>query len=399
MFRNIYNIFRKLAVCYALEMKMVLKDAGVILFFCFLPLAYPVIYSLIYNPEVVRNVPMVVVDHDRTAVSRNLVRKLDATPEIWVKGYAANLGEGKRAMHSHEVYGILEIPHGFERKLNSGEQADAVLYSEMSLLLRYKAFLVASVNVASEFGSELQTATIDNAVPAGASYAVGDPMPVASIAMGNIESGFDSFIMPGVLVLILHQCIILSVGMMGGAMHEDPKKIGYDPINLLHSTTLTLIAKALCYLTIMAFFAIFLLHYIPLIFRFPMEGDVWQIFLFILPMMIACVALGFCLQALVTERETIFLIWVVTSVVFLFLSGLTWPQFAMPPVWKGLSSLVPATWGVEGFIKMNTNGASLTQVSTEYHALWILAAAYSFLAYFIHRFILRPRLRRRLLLA
>lgn len=47
---------------YCREFKMVTHDVGIILFFMFLPLAYPIIYSLIYNPELVKDVSMVVVD-------------------------------------------------------------------------------------------------------------------------------------------------------------------------------------------------------------------------------------------------------------------------------------------------------------------------------------------------
>ena len=68
-------------------------DKGLLLFFGFLPFVYPVLYSLIYNPEVVREVEMIVVDHDRTPLSREMVRKIDAceqdgswaTPPTWPK--------------------------------------------------------------------------------------------------------------------------------------------------------------------------------------------------------------------------------------------------------------------------------------------------------------------------
>jgi ABC-2 type transport system permease protein len=107
-------------------------------------------------------------------------------------------------------------------------------------------------------------------------------------------------------------------------------------------------------------------------------------------MVIACMGLGFCFQGIVWERESVFVLWVVTSVVFLFLSGLTWPRYAMAPFWKGLSACIPATWGVEGFIRMNTNGASLSQVHSDYVNLWILAAVYLVLAYCVQRWLVRP---------
>jgi len=55
-----------------------------------------------------------------------------------------------------------------------------------------------------------------------------------------------------------------------------------------------------------------------------------------------------------------------------------------------LADAVPGTWGVEGFIRMNTNGASLAQVSVEYRNLWILAAIYLTAGYLVQRFVQRP---------
>ena len=68
------------------ELLLVFRDSGVVIFFVVLNLAYPVLYALIYNPEVVRNERVVVIDDNRTALSRDLVRRLDATQEVAIVG-------------------------------------------------------------------------------------------------------------------------------------------------------------------------------------------------------------------------------------------------------------------------------------------------------------------------
>ena len=375
---------------YIRELKLIFHDVGIILFLAFLPLAYPLVYSFIYNPELVRHVKMVVVDNDRSALSRELVRNLDATQEINIIGYAANLDEGKRAMHSHDCYGILEIPEGFEKKVGRGESSPAVLYAEMSLLLRYRGFLVATTNVTQAMGSELMTEQINNALPMAETIVTGDPMGVENVAMGNLESGFDSFIMPGVLVLILQQCLVLAIGMSGGAKREKPWLFSATVASGSTGVLKSMLGEGLAYLTVIVLPVIYILHYVPLMFSFPMAGSPWEILVFILPMVIASIALGLCFQGLCRERESVFILWVVTSVMFLFLSGLTWPRYAMPGFWKILSDLVPATFGVEGFIRMNTNGASLSQVRPDYIALWIQAGGYTILAFLIQKFIVHP---------
>ena len=390
MSKNRQNIFRQFLEVYCNEFKLVLHDPGILLFFLFLPLAYPVIYSLIYNPELVRDVKLVVVDHDRSAMSRELVRNLDATQEAWVIGYAADLNEARRAMNEKKCYGILEIPEGFGRAIGRGEQGEAALFCESSLLLRYRSFLVATTNVAQAMGAEILADKINNIAPLATTVVDGDLMPINNISMGNIEGGFDSFIMPGVLILILHQSLILAAGMAGGAKRERPGVTGYVGVNAAPSVAMTMFGQMACYGTILAVPVVYLVHYVPLMFSFPMAGNVLEILAFILPLFIAAAALGFCLQGIVWERETVFVLWVVTSVVFLFLSGLTWPRYAMSPFWHFVSDCVPATWGVEGFIRMNSNGASLAQVRNDYIHLWILAAIYMALAYCVQRWVVRP---------
>lgn len=382
--------FKEFFHVYCREFRITFRDQGIMIFFLFLPFGYPILYSLVYNPEIVRDVRMVVVDHDRTATSRELVREIDACQEAYVIGYAADLDEARRIMNDHKVYGILEIPAGFERHIGRQETANAVFYSDMSLMLRYRGFLVATTNVMQAMGAEILNERIDLVAPLAETIAVADPLPSHNVSLGNIESGFDSFIMPGIVILILHQCLILASAMAGGAKHEDPRMIGYNPVNLASSTAMTMAGQMMCYFTIIFVPAIFLYHYVPLIFRFPMAGDIWSEMLFLFPMMVGCLAIGFILQGVTRERETVFIFWVVTSVILLFLSGLTWPRFAMPEIWRIFGDLFPATYGVEGFIRLNTNGASLSQVSYEYYALWIQAGVYLIIAYCVQRWVMRP---------
>ena len=97
-------------------------------------------------------------------------------------------------------------------------------------------------------------------------------------------------------------------------------------------------------------------------------------------MLIATAFLGITLQILVKEREMSFPVVVFTSIVFLFLSGLTWPRYAMSWLWKGVGDLIPAVWGMEGFIRINSNNATIFDNSHCYLMMWALAVFYFFTA-------------------
>lgn len=90
------------SICYIwwIEMKNTIKDEGVLIFFILVPLFYPLLYSWIYNNEVVRNVPVVVVDQSHTATSRQFIRMFNASPDVEVACYCNSLPEAKTLLHN-----------------------------------------------------------------------------------------------------------------------------------------------------------------------------------------------------------------------------------------------------------------------------------------------------------
>ena len=89
---------RKVGRMMRLEFDLIRRDEAVIIFFVLLAIVYPPLYSLIYNPEVVRDEAVVVVDDDRSELSRRFTRDLDASPDVWVKDYATSMDQARDMM-------------------------------------------------------------------------------------------------------------------------------------------------------------------------------------------------------------------------------------------------------------------------------------------------------------
>ncbi len=379
------------------EFYVVFHDAGALLFFFALPLLYPLVYTLIYNPEIVEEIPFVVVDDSRTPESRELVRMIDATQSMKSVGYAASLEEARRWHAEKACYGIMVIPEDYATKIARGEQAVVPFYSDMSLLIRYREFLTTLTNIQLATGAQIRQEKIDVA------GLVSGSLPTSAVGsqstfLGNTQQGFASFVMPGILILILQQSLMLGVTMLCGTARERRRRNhGHDLVAVKAPPTATLMGKALCYVTIYLPLIIYVLHIVPWIFDLPMAEHPIDAVLFILPLLFASVFMGMTIQGFVKERETSMLIIVFSSVVFLFLSGLTWPRYAIDYPWSIFSQLVPATWGIEGFVRINTNGATLAQNATPYQMLWALTAIYfmtSLLAcYAQHRFFKKKRIK------
>ena len=76
---------------------------------------------------------------------------------------------------------------------------------------------------------------------------------------------------------------------------------------------------------------------------------------------------------------------VFTSVPLLFISGISWPGAAIPPFWKYFSYVFPSTFGINGFVRINNMGGTLSEVAFEYKALWLQAGFYFLTTCLVYR--------------
>lgn len=383
------NWLRNLCKVWRREFRLVVSDAGVLIFFLGLPTLYPIVYTLIYNPEIVTDMPVAVVDDCRSPQSRELVRMIDATQAAKVIGYASSKSEARQWHADKRCYAVIEISEDYSRKIARGEQAPVMFYCDMSLLLRYRAMLMAFTQVQMAVDGDLRQQSID-ALGSVGQVAMGSAGQVESnpLFIGDTSQGFASFVIPGIMVLILQQSLILGITMLAGGRAERRRRNGgVDPEDIPEaSATATALGRMLCYLVIYIPLTLYMFMWIPAMFDLPQSGSLGEYLLFIMPMMIASSFLGISLGVFVTERESSMLVIVFTSVVFLFLSGLTWPLYAFSPFWKIVAGFVPATWGIQGFIRMISDGAAMHQQTPCYLMLWGLAALYFITSLLILRY-------------
>ena len=371
------------------EFHLASRDMGVMLFFLALPIAYPILYALIYNPEYVHDVPVVVVDDCRSATTREYIRRLDASQYVDVTGYAANMQEARQAMAQKDCYAIVHFPEDFEECIGRGETAHMPVYCDMSLLLRYKSVLMAQTDVTASMSADIQAEVLQLAAMQGLSAGSGIVPTVesTSVPMGNTSTGLASALLPGILVLILQQSLVLGICMLAAGSRERARRNGgTDPLAIPASITATMTGKALCYFIIYIVPTIYILKYVPMFFSFPQNGHSLDIIIFIVPFLLSTIFFGMVVQRFIHERESVFLLFVFSSILFLFFSGLSWPQYGMNTFCTLLGSCFPSTWGINGYIHIKTNGAELWQVAHPYGMLWLLTAAYFIIAYLIHRY-------------
>jgi len=145
----------------------------------------------------------------------------------------------------------------------------------------------------------------------------------------------------------------------------------------------SLLGRSTAYLSIYIPVSAFVLGVVPRLFDFPQLVEFSDLALFVLPYLLAAVMFGISLSALAHQRESIILIIVFTSVPMLFLSGVSWPASAMSWYWKTLGAVIPSTPAINGFVRLSSMGASLSDVAREWCHLWCLAGGYTLIAWWV----------------
>ena len=357
------------------ELRKVLSDSGVLVFFIIVPLLYPLLYAYLYGRDVVREVPVVVVDECRSATSREFLRKSDATPDLKIISYCADMEEARNLIHRHKAYGLIHIPAEFERTLADGRQATVNLYCDMSGLLYYKALLSGCTMVSLDMNRDIQMERLS-----GMSDWEKDvmTMPIENeyVTMFNPANGFQAFLIPAVLILVLQQTLILGVCMLAGTENERRRE-GSLILGAEYSNPITVLGgKALAYLLVYGFTATYVLCFVPWLFNMPQLWQLPTLVAFIVPFLLASIFFAISISFFIRDRESCFLLFVFVSVPLIFMSGISWPTSNMPVFWRVVAQIFPSTHAINGFARIGTSGALLQDVRYECIGLWIQSAVY-----------------------
>jgi len=372
---------------FAEELKHVFRDPGVIVLFFAAGLLYPILYSFVYKNEALRDMPVAVIDNSHSSVSRDFIRKIDATPELGI-AYACNsMQEAKQLYADNKVHGIVYIPRDFSKDITAGRQTHVLAYANMASMMYYKGMYAGITYASLDMGKHIQ---MKNLITKGLTNRQAEisasPIQYEGHAQYNPQGGFPSFLLPAVLILILQQTLVLGIGMLAGTAREENTFHNLIPYQQKYHGTLRIITgKALAYLLLYAFIGSYNLILIPHLFNLPHLISWANLVPFMLPYLLACIFFGMGISVFFWKRENSMLLYLWTSMPLLFISGFSWPNTHIHVFWKTVSYFFPSTFGIQGFIKMNSMGASLSQVNFECTGLWIQAGVYFIFAFFVYR--------------
>lgn len=360
------------------EYKTMLCDRGVALIMVGSFLVYPFFYPLPYLSEVVKDVPLTVVDLDASQMSRRLIRMLDASELLATRYFRPDLETAKGDLFSGDSHGIIVIPRHFHRDSLRGEPTRLSLYSDVSNFIIHRQVVSGCLQVSGTLSAAIGIRSLQaRGYNVNEAVHAGRPLPLAIADLFNATQGYAQYIVPAVFILLLQQTLLVGIGMLAGTIRDTSGTSQPSVVSTgAYDTIRAVMGKSCAYLSLYMMHTICLVCVMEVFYRFPRRGDLTDLFCFMLVFLTAVTFMGTALSYTFKRRETSLMILLFTSIIALFLSGITWPVEALPAWLRAVSLLIPTTAGIDGFLRINQMGATLQDVRFDCHILCLLSIAY-----------------------
>ena len=365
------------------ELKIIFTDAGCLLVMVGAIFMYSIFYMMPFSNQATREVPIGIIDNDRSAMSREFVRDLNSTEYVKVENDFTDINQAKKEYYKNKIQAFVVIPKDFERDIKRGKPSFVSTYTDSAFMIIYKQVATAVATLATEFGAKIEVGTLmKKGVPKDTAIKLVMPFDLVQTPLFNPIGSYQNYIYPMVLILLLQQTMIIGACMIGSTLREKingiriREKDGSVKLYKLDSITPytnnpveIVLGKAFAYSGLYFIYAMLYFLIFPSFVVYDMTYNILPMLLILIPYLLSCAFLGQGLVYFLSKREVSFFILVSSSVPLIFLPGFVWPKEAIPVLLNTVSKLIPFEPACDGLIKINQFGANFSQVQ---HDFWIL---------------------------
>jgi len=360
-----------IAGAFAGEWRRVLAVRGSFMILILAPLIYGLYYPQPYLNQILRKIPIAVVDNDLSDLSQRIVQTLDASGAVSVTVRAATLADARAALDRGEAFAVVGIPPGAERDVLKGLAVPVPIYADATYLFLFRTTGNGIAVALSTLSSELAAggARTDGSL-VKATLASSSPAETLLQPIFNPVGGYASYVVPAAFVLILQQTLLIGVA---GLTVMTLSQAGGGAFSRVLGRG---IAHLTMYLAPLALYFIVL----PRVYGFSALGSPLQLFALASAFILATSFMGQAVGVWFTRAENPTLIFLGTSLPQFFLAGFSWPREAIPKPVQTAGYVFPSDLAIDGIVRLDQLGANLWDVARDWGGLWLLAAVYFILA-------------------
>jgi ABC-2 type transport system permease protein len=346
------------------SVRTMLSDSGVLLLLLLAPVLYAVYYPWPYATQTVTRVPVMVVDQEHSALSRQITRWAGASPRLEVLRVTASEQEAQAALWRGEIEGYALLPAGLKRALLRGEAAPVTVAGNGAYALLNKTVLTGFSEVVASVSAGAELRQLEaSGQPALQARASRNPLSLERVPLFNPTEGYGSYVVPAVALLILQQTLLMGTALLVGTWAEAGRQRDSAAVWCGRILGLSSVGVAV---GLLFFGWVFLLQ------DYPRGGNVGGAVLLLalyVPAVCACGAwLGWCFG----NRERALQVLLFTALPLAFVAGFSWPAEALPQGLQALRWLAPSTAAIQASLRLNQMGARISEVWPELACLLTL---------------------------
>lgn len=335
--------------------------------------------TLPYAHRTMDDLPVAVIDMDHSAVSRELIRLLDAAPKIATRAYD-QLPEAQHDLAWRELFGIVVIPVDFEKRVLRGESVTVPIFGDATnrmangqiqqdisatyteLSLRYNRERLMRGGFSEEQSNVLLQPAIGQLTD-----------------LFNPGTSFAAIVLPGLVTLILQHSLLLSCTRVNLNLR------GGTPRSLRQPTS-TRFGRYAAQLLIWMVLAMLFYVIWPWMMGYRQTASFFMLMGLVLPFLLAVIAMSEFIAELLPSEEAVYLTMTFITLPLFYMAGFTWPPQAMPQWVQMLADAIPSTWAIRAVVEMNQMNLPLSAVADRILILFAMAAAYGLLGTLIYQY-------------
>ncbi len=340
------------------ELKLIGKDHSLLLTLLIAPVLYLFFYGSIYSLKEEEQVKLALVDVDQSSLSRLLTQQINNLQMVDVL-IMPTIELAQHAMYEGVCQGYVYIDKGLEQKVLSLQQGNVVLAVNAGRFLP-SSDLVASVTkicLAVSAGVRMQYFEMKG-MTAMASLSEAMPVNLDYRPMFNDRSSYGAFLLPGLLMLILQQTLLL--GLAESVASERMKNTLRTWFSMTNGSIISgMIGKGLFYFFLFASYALFVLTINFSVFHLALTGSSLALALLIAVFLLTLIPMAMLIGSFFKSQLLCLQIMAFSSYPIFLITGYAWPFTMLPVFIQVISSLLPTTPFMSAYISVARQGGTL----------------------------------------
>ncbi|SHI86832.1 ABC-2 type transport system permease protein [Cruoricaptor ignavus] len=358
------------------EIRLVSSQRSLFLTLLVAPILYAFLYGSIYINKDQPPVKIAVVDEDHTNISRQFVNEVHSSTKVESHIYPT-VAVAREAMYRGDVQGYIEIAPGMEEKLLSQRQANVSMYINTSQFLPTGALMSSLNEIAMTVGGGVRKAYFEKQGEGSeAAMQLTNPIKFDYRPLYNTDRNYGSFIIPGLLAIILQQtlliavCAAMSFEKQSGSLASMLRKYSFSDI---------LTGKSIFYLISSSVLAFFIVAVNFTILDASFRGSYRDGYIITLLFLCSVITLGMLLGTFFPNPLMTYQVMGFSSYPIFLISGYSLPLQALPQGIQDLAACLPTTPFLKAYGSIVQTGARLSDHTEQVVHILILWVFYAFL--------------------